>query len=96
MNAYELFGVAAFRSRQQVLKFDNVLRKSGIQSMIISTPKEISIGCGLSVRFNITDKDMVIHLYKLTKPSSLIGFYKVERVGGRSKLISIPVYSNIP
>jgi len=45
----ETFGIAAFRSRQQVFRFDSALRRSGINGRIISTPREIQVGCGLSV-----------------------------------------------
>ena len=33
------YGVAAFRSRQQVLRFDQLLREQGIPTNVISTPR---------------------------------------------------------
>lgn len=52
---WETYGVAAFRSRQQVLLLEAALRREGVASRIVSTPREVSMGCGLSVRFRLED-----------------------------------------
>ena len=75
----ETFGIAAFRSRQQVMRFESALRRAGIRSQVISTPRDVSIGCGLSVQFDLSDKARVFDVYKQTRPSNLIGFYQVTR-----------------
>lgn len=77
----ETFGIAAFRSRQQVMRFEGALRRAGIHSRVISTPRDVSIGCGLSVQFDLGDKAQVFEVYRQTKPSNLIGFYTVIRDG---------------
>ncbi len=75
----ETFGIGAFRSRQQVMRFESALRRAGIRSQVISTPRDVSIGCGLSVQFDLKDKAAVFHVYNQTRPSNLIGFYQVTR-----------------
>ena len=75
----ETFGIAAFRSRQQVMRFESALRRAGIRSQVISTPREVSIGCGLSVPVDLSDKSRVFDVYNQTRPSNLIGFYRVVR-----------------
>ena len=50
MNEY---GIAAFRSRHQVMKFEEALKKEGLMVRVISTPREIALGCGLSVQFAV-------------------------------------------
>lgn len=77
----EIFGIASFRSRQQVMKFENALRRAGVRVQIITTPRDVSIGCGLSVRFELEDFDRVEAVYRQLRPSNLIGFYRVERSG---------------
>ena len=47
----DVYGVAAFRSRQQVLRFESALRQRGVPTGVVTTPRDISMGCGLSVRF---------------------------------------------
>ena len=83
--AQEVFGIASFRSRQQVLKFEGALRRGGVRVEVITTPRDVSVGCGLSVRFDLNDADRVREVYNQLHPSNLIGFYRVERVdGGRT------------
>ena len=75
----ETFGIGAFRSRQQVMRFDSALRRAGVRSQIISTPKDVSVGCGLSVRFELNDAQAVMDAYQRARPGNLIGFYRVSR-----------------
>ena len=77
------YGIAAFRSRQQVMRFDSALRKAGIQSDIVSTPREVSVGCGLSVAFDLRDTAAVLDTYRRSRPGNLIGFYEVVRAPGQ-------------
>ena len=87
----EVFGIAAFRSRQQVLLFEGALRRAGIRTQVVATPHDVAIGCGLSVRFEVQDTQPVLDVYNQTRPGNLIGFYHVERHGsGRPSLY--PIY----
>ncbi len=86
----EVFGIAAFRSRQQVLRFEAALKRAAIRVQVVSTPRDVAVGCGLSVRFEMQDVERVISVYYKTQPSNLIGFYQVERTGyGRPNLTPI-------
>lgn len=82
----EPYGIAAFRSRQQVLRFENILRRAGVPAHVISTPRDVSIGCGLSVKFSPEYWDDVCSVYSRNRLDNLIGFYHVEPTGGRAKL----------
>ncbi len=79
----EVFGIASFRSRQQVLKFEGALRRAGVHTSVITTPRDVSMGCGLSIRFALEDYDRVREVYAQLRPSNLIGFYRIIREGGR-------------
>lgn len=79
----EVFGIASFRSRQQVFKFEGALRRSGVRVEVITTPRDVSVGCGLSVRFELNEADRVMSVYNQLRPSNLIGFYRVERMQGQ-------------
>jgi len=79
----EVFAIASFRSRQQVLKFEGALRRAGVRVEVITTPRDVSVGCGLSVRFEISDAEKVMEIYRQLRPSNLIGFYRVERAAGQ-------------
>ena len=84
----EIFGIAAFRSRQQVMRFEAALRRAGIRAQVISTPRDVSIGCGLSVRFDLRDAAAAQQVYRQTRPGNLIGFYRVERTDNGRAAIS--------
>lgn len=79
----EVFGIASFRSRQQVLKFEGALRRAGVRVEVITTPRDVAIGCGLSIRFELADQGRVMEVYGQLRPSNLIGFYRVERMDGQ-------------
>ena len=78
------FGLAAFRSRTQVLRFEEALRRAGLASGVISTPREVSMGCGLSVRFDLSQTPQVREVYRRLNPGALIGFYRVDDYGTRN------------
>jgi len=86
----EIFGIAAFRSRQQVLRFESALKRAAIRVQVVSTPRDVAVGCGLSVRFDMRDADRVMAVYQRAQPNNLIGFYQVERASaGRANLTPI-------
>ena len=75
----EQFGIAAFRSRQQVMGFERSLHRAGVPAGVITTPRSVSVGCGLSVRFELRDAMDVYAVYQTARPGNLIGFYRVVR-----------------
>jgi len=77
------FGIASFRSRTQVLRLEEALRRSGLSAGIISTPHEVAMGCGLSVRFDLRDAQQVAALCRRLNPPALIGLYRVDDYGTR-------------
>ena len=89
----EVFGIAAYRSRQQVLMLESALRRQGIPVSVITTPRDVALGCGLSVRFRMEDLDAVERIVRAQSTSNLIGLYRVEPSGRmRPKLTPIAIY----
>lgn len=82
------FGIAAFRSRTQVLRMEEALRRAGVQASVISTPREVAIGCGLSVRFPLESAQQAAAVYKKLNPGALVGFYRVDNYGSRQLRLS--------
>ena len=77
------FGIAAFRSRTQVLRLEEALRRAGLSAGVISTPRQVAIGCGLSVRFELSEYRQVMAVYRRLNPTALVGFYRVDDFGTR-------------
>lgn len=82
----EQFGIAAFRSRQQVMQLERALKQAGVPARVISTPRSVSVGCGLSVGFALQDAQDVYAVYDALRPGNLIGFYRVTRRDGRTRV----------
>lgn len=81
----EIFCIAAFRSRLHVMHFERLLQARGVRAVIVTTPRAVSVGCGLSVRFDESALDRVRSLIRQEAPASLVGLYRVRREpSGRS------------
>ena len=78
------FGIASFRSRTHVLRLEDALRRAGLNAGVISTPREVAMGCGLSVRFDLSQTPQVREVYRRLNPGALIGFYRVDDYGTRN------------
>lgn len=79
----EDYGIAAYRSRSQVLQMEALLRREGVACSVVSTPREVALGCGLSVRFDLADTDRVRRAAMRLPGAGLIGLYRVHATGPR-------------
>ena len=83
----ENFCIAAFASRLQVMAFEEALKQHGMKASIVTTPRAVALGCGLSVRFEEKDGPRVKALYQALGLGNLIGFYRVSRdLSGRASV----------
>lgn len=82
----DVYGVAAFRSRQQVLRFEAVLKRQGVPARVVTTPRDIAMGCGLSVRFPMERLQDVKRALLTQNTSNLIGLYQAEYDGARLRV----------
>ncbi|MBQ1269365.1 MAG: DUF3343 domain-containing protein [Clostridia bacterium] len=78
----EGYVLAAFRSRTQTMAFYDRLKRVGCMAVVVNTPKEAHVGCGVSVRFYkpcipIAERE----LYR-GKFSAFAGFFEVCSYGG--------------
>lgn len=79
----EDYGIAAFRSRTQVLRLEAQLKRDGVACTVVSTPREVALGCGLSVRFDLADLERVRRTLTRMPVQGLIGLYQVHAYGPR-------------
>ena len=49
--ANKSYVIMVFRSRQHALNFLDIMKENNIRGAIIPTPKELSLGCGFSIKF---------------------------------------------
>ena len=85
----ESYGIVALRSRQQALVLESALRREGIRAQMISTPRDVALGCGLSVLFPLEQQSLVRHVVAQVHPTNMVGIYRVDRQGGRTHLTAL-------
>ena len=88
----EKFMIAAFRSRMHVMAFERTLKAAGVKASVVTTPRAVALGCGMSVRFETADLGRVRAALPGTAMSNLIGLYSVEH-DAMGRTIVRPVHS---
>ena len=79
----EDYAIAAYCSRTQVLQLEAALKREGVGCQVINTPREVALGCGLSVRFDLNHVEAVRRVIDRLPHGGLIGMYRVNTGGGR-------------
>ena len=79
--------IATFRARTETINFANILRSYGVNVMIISTPRQINVSCGISVRFNPAYEGKAKEILARRRFDSFGGLYLAKYTGGRVDFI---------
>ena len=82
--------LAVFRSRAQAMDCHSRLKKFGIASTIINTPKEANIGCGLSVKFPQNVEKRARSVVLGGKYSAFYGFMTMNNIYGKIYFLRTP------
>lgn len=69
--------IFSYRSRNAALRFRDDLSRNGVPSVLINTPQEAGVGCGLSVR---------VEPQHLALASRVLGIYPNEYFAGAFEL----------
>jgi hypothetical protein len=72
-----MYYIFSFKSRQEAMRLHNSAKRAGISTNLISTPKFVYPGCGLSVKI---DSENYPRLYNLFVSMSFTSFYGAFRV----------------
>lgn len=88
----EKFMIAAFRSRLHVMAFERTLRGLGVKAEVVTTPRAVALGCGLSVKFDPGALERVRAALNGQAMANLIGLFSVER-DGMNRTVVRPVHS---
>lgn len=73
-----MYIIAVFRSRTQTVNFKEELKRRGIHAETVSTPREVAIGCGLSVKLNKEDFLLAKEVQQRMRFGAFVGFYEAE------------------
>ena len=75
--------LAVFRSRAQAVDCNARLNANGISSVLVNTPKEANIGCGLSVKIPQNMQKRCAMIISNAKYSAFYGFYTIKNLYGK-------------
>ncbi|HHZ01167.1 MAG TPA: DUF3343 domain-containing protein [Tissierellia bacterium] len=53
------YGYITFKSVSFAMKAESILKKNGLVFKMIPVPRSISTDCGISIRFNMEDKEKI-------------------------------------
>ncbi|WP_026895381.1 DUF3343 domain-containing protein [Clostridiisalibacter paucivorans] len=87
----EIYGIITFESTHHAIRGENIIKKLINNIRTIPTPREITTSCGLSIKFDISDKNAIIETIKKSN-LAIKGIYKITKKGHEKKIDII--YSN--
>lgn len=79
--------IIAFSSRNASMCFTEALRKGGVPSTLVNTPRDLSLGCGISVSVETRFTSKVQELLRVTDKRSYLGTYKLMKSGNKTVVI---------
>ncbi len=83
------YGLVVFRARSETIAFANTLKSNGINVLIVSTPREISVSCGISVRFSPGYINLVKKIISNKRFNSFSGVYLIKQSGPNLKIMPL-------
>jgi hypothetical protein len=88
MMEIDQFGIVTFNSTHHAIKGESAFKSSNMAFKTIPTPREITLSCGLSIRFDLNDLEKVKNLVE-DGDLSIKGIYKYIRDENGSRLEKI-------
>ncbi len=76
-----IYLIFAFRSRSQSMRFYNELKNRRVDCSLINTPREVSLGCGLSVRTDESAYGLAVALLNSLRLNTFLGAFRLSGTG---------------
>ena len=77
-----MYCIFSFKSRQEAMRLYDQAKRSDLPVMLVSTPKFVSQGCGLSVKTSVENYAKLYSVFVSLRFSSFLGAYRVREVNG--------------
>lgn len=71
------YTLAVFRARTQTIMFANLMKSYNVPVVIINTPRNINVSCGISVKFSSINKPIANNIIARRRFDSFAGFYDI-------------------
>ncbi len=70
---------AVFNSAHRVMKAEAVLKRSGLQLMLVPAPRALATDCGLAIRYAVTIHDLVLKTLRSGETMPEIIFRQIDQ-----------------
>lgn len=84
--------LAVFAVRTETMQFYNMLKRAGINAMIVETPKSLQASCGISVKLMQNDFSRANNILRTSNMRSFVRFYLVNGTFGRRTISPINLW----
>ena len=74
--------LVAFRSRNQTATMYQAFVSNGISAKIVNTPREVNVGCGISIRIDEGQFNLAKMIVERYPQNTCTGFFRVTTNGG--------------
>lgn len=81
--------IIAFRSRNNLMQFNQLLHSRNIKTRIINTPHKISSSCSLSIKTDLSFLSIIETLLRQNLLGGFLGLYSVQEFNGFSQVVKI-------
>lgn len=83
----EVFGLLALESTNVVMKLEKEFLEMGLKIRIIPVPKEVTANCGLSLKFDLADREKIkIHMDSENHRGE---FFRISKTGLKKEVEKI-------
>lgn len=76
--------IAVFRSRTETINFANIIKSYGAQVMIVTTPRQINVSCGISARFRKEFLEKAREILSRRKFATFAGIFEIKNNNGKT------------
>ena len=70
--------LVVFRSKSETIKFTNILASYGYRAIIVNTPRQISVSCGISAKINFEAVESAKLILKRRQFYTFAGIYQIN------------------
>ena len=81
--------IISFKNRNSLMAFNKILTNRGIATSVINTPRSIAISCGLSLKTDKRNLNLIINLVHYANINGFIGIYLYDRTNGYEQIRQI-------
>ena len=81
--------IAVFRSKTETYRFMEYMRKSGATCVIVTTPSNARVGCGVSAKFNYAKLNYAYKIVRVGGFTAFKGFYLISKKGSVTSVSKI-------